>query len=90
MSDAPSVQMVAHYDDYNGIFEVELWEEGRGYILDLTQDASGRPTVRVRPRKHPMFTGLRTTGRVKTPESHPPPPNRIGANLIVANPSLPW
>ena len=40
LSDAPSVQMVAHYDDYNGIFEVQLWEEGRGYILDLTHEYS--------------------------------------------------
>lgn len=38
MNDAPSVRMVAHYDDYNGIFGVELWEQGRGYILDLTHE----------------------------------------------------
>ena len=38
MKGAPSVKMVAHYDDYNGTFEVELWEEGKGFILDLTHD----------------------------------------------------
>jgi hypothetical protein len=36
MGGAPSLKMVAHYDDYNGIFEVDLWEEGKGFILDLT------------------------------------------------------
>src|SRR5437016_13985655 len=30
--------MVAHYDDYNGMFEVDLWEEGKGFILDLTHE----------------------------------------------------
>ena len=38
MKGAPSVKMVAHYDDYNGTFEVELWEEGKGFILDLTHE----------------------------------------------------
>jgi len=28
----------AHYDDYNGMFEVDLWEEGKGFILDLTHE----------------------------------------------------
>ena len=38
MRGAPSVKMIAHYDDYNGIFEVNLWEEGKGFILDLTHE----------------------------------------------------
>jgi hypothetical protein len=36
MGGTPSLKMIAHYDDYNGIFEVDLWEEGKGFILDLT------------------------------------------------------
>lgn len=32
------MKMIAHYDDYNGIFEVDLWEEGKGFILDLTHE----------------------------------------------------
>ena len=38
MDDAPSVRMIADYDDYNGIFGVELWERGKGFILDLTYE----------------------------------------------------
>lgn len=38
MGGAPSLKMIAHYDDYNGVFEVDLWEEGRGFILDLTHE----------------------------------------------------
>jgi hypothetical protein len=38
MSGAPSVRMPAHYDDYNGDFEVELWAEGSGYTLVLTHE----------------------------------------------------
>jgi hypothetical protein len=30
--------MIAHCDDGNGIFEVDLWEEGKGFILDLTHE----------------------------------------------------
>jgi hypothetical protein len=30
--------MVAHYDDYNGMFEVDLWQDGKGFILDLTHE----------------------------------------------------
>jgi hypothetical protein len=30
------VKMIAHYDNYNGIFEVDLWEGGKELILDLT------------------------------------------------------
>ena len=35
MGGAPSLKMFAHYDS-NGIFEVDLWQEGKGFILDLT------------------------------------------------------
>ncbi len=38
MNDAPSLVMVAHYDDYIGSFEVDLWEAGRGFILDLSHE----------------------------------------------------
>jgi hypothetical protein len=38
MKGAPSMKMIAHYDDYKGIFEVDLWEEGKGFILDLTHE----------------------------------------------------
>jgi hypothetical protein len=38
MNGAPSMKMIGHYDDYNGIFEVDLWEEGKGFILDLTHE----------------------------------------------------
>ena len=34
---APSLKMFAHYDS-NGIFEVDLWQEGKGFILDLTHE----------------------------------------------------
>ena len=37
MGGAPSLKMVAHYDS-NGIFEVNLWQEGKGFILDLTHE----------------------------------------------------
>ena len=38
MRGAPSVKMPAHYDDRNGFFEVDLWEEGKEFILDLTHE----------------------------------------------------
>ena len=38
MRGAPSVKMIAHYYDYNGIFEVDLWEGGKGFILNLTHE----------------------------------------------------
>jgi len=34
MGGAATLKMVAHYDDYNGMFEVDLWQEGKGFILD--------------------------------------------------------
>jgi hypothetical protein len=36
MGGAPTLKMIAHYDDYNDRFEVDLWEEGKGFILDLS------------------------------------------------------
>jgi hypothetical protein len=38
MGGAPTLKMVAHYDDYNGMFEVDLWEGGKGFILDLAHE----------------------------------------------------
>ena len=38
MDDAPAVEMLANYDDYNGIFGVELWERGKNFVLDLTHE----------------------------------------------------
>jgi len=38
MSDAPAVGMIAHYDDYNWTFQVELWQSGKGFVLDLTHE----------------------------------------------------
>ena len=35
---APSKNMVALYDDYNGTFQVHLWDEGKGFILDLSHE----------------------------------------------------
>jgi hypothetical protein len=32
MGGAPSMKMIAHYDDYNEDFRVDLWEEGKGFI----------------------------------------------------------
>ncbi len=29
---APTIRMTALYDDYEGIFEVELWEKGKRFI----------------------------------------------------------
>jgi hypothetical protein len=29
---------VAHYGDYDGFFEVELWDEGKGFILELSHE----------------------------------------------------
>ena len=36
MRGAPSVKMIARYDDDNGTFEVDLWKKGKEFILDLT------------------------------------------------------
>jgi hypothetical protein len=35
MGGAPSTRMPAHYDDYYGLFEVDLWERGKGFIMEL-------------------------------------------------------
>jgi hypothetical protein len=37
MRGAPTVKMIAHYDDYKENFEVDLWEAGKGFILDLSR-----------------------------------------------------
>lgn len=38
MKGAPSVKMIARYDDYNESFAVNLWEEGKEFMLDLTHE----------------------------------------------------
>lgn len=38
MGGAPSMKMIAHYDDYYENFEVELWKEGKGFILHLDHE----------------------------------------------------
>ena len=32
------MKMIAHYDDYNKDFRVDLWEEGKGFILHLDHE----------------------------------------------------
>ena len=38
MKGAPSMKMIAHYDDYNEDFRVDLWEEGKGFTLHLDHE----------------------------------------------------
>jgi hypothetical protein len=38
MRGSPSINISAHSDDDSGIVEVDLWEEGKGFILDLTHE----------------------------------------------------
>ena len=38
MGGGPSMKMIAHYDDYYENFEVELWKEGKGFILHLDHE----------------------------------------------------
>src|SRR5215472_13487378 len=38
MGGAPSVKMIAHYDDYYENFEVDLWEQGKGFTLHLDHE----------------------------------------------------
>jgi hypothetical protein len=38
MGGAPSMKMLAHYDDYNEDFRVDLREEGKGFILHLDHE----------------------------------------------------
>jgi hypothetical protein len=38
MQGAASLQMVAHYDDYDDLFEVELWDQGKGFSLHLDHE----------------------------------------------------
>jgi hypothetical protein len=32
------MKMIAHYDDYNEDFRVDLWEESKGFILHLDHE----------------------------------------------------
>ena len=38
MGGAPSMKMIAHYDNYNEDFRVDLWEEGKRFILHLDHE----------------------------------------------------
>jgi len=38
MGGAPSMKMIAQYDDYYENFEVDLWELGTGFILHLDHE----------------------------------------------------
>jgi hypothetical protein len=38
MGGAPSMKMVAHYDDSNEDFRVDLWEASKGFILHLDHE----------------------------------------------------
>ena len=35
---APSTKMIAHYDNYCENFEVDSWERGKGFILNLDHE----------------------------------------------------
>ncbi len=35
---ALSTKLLATYDDYEGRFEVELWEKGKGFCMDIIHD----------------------------------------------------
>src|SRR6516165_8375067 len=38
MGRAPSIGMAAHYDDYYENFEVDLWEQDKGFTLHLEHE----------------------------------------------------
>jgi hypothetical protein len=38
MGGSPSLEMAAHYSDYDGHFEVDLWSRGRGFTLHLEHE----------------------------------------------------
>jgi hypothetical protein len=38
MGCAPSIGMTAHYDNYYENFEVDLWEQGKGFTLHLEHE----------------------------------------------------
>jgi hypothetical protein len=40
MGGTPSMKMIAHYDEYNEDFRVDLWEESKGFILHLEHEYS--------------------------------------------------
>jgi hypothetical protein len=55
MDNAPCTQMTAHYDEYEGRFEVELWKEGSGFLLDLTHE----PEYELDPqRREALVSGI--------------------------------
>jgi len=45
MGGAPSMKMIAHYDDYNEDFRVDLWEESEGFILHLDHEYGSGPAT---------------------------------------------
>lgn len=38
MGGASSLEMAAHYDDYDGLFEVDLWGPRKGFTLHLAHE----------------------------------------------------
>jgi hypothetical protein len=38
MQGDPSVRMVGHYEEYDGLFEVDLWEPRKGFSLHLDHE----------------------------------------------------
>lgn len=34
-NDSPTIEMPASYDDYYGEFKIDLWEEGKGFEIDI-------------------------------------------------------
>ena len=38
MGGAPSMKMIAYYEDYHEDFRVDLWEKGKGFILHLDHE----------------------------------------------------
>ena len=38
MGGTPSVKMIAHYEDYNEDFRVDLWKDGKWLILHLDRE----------------------------------------------------
>ncbi len=39
-NNCPTIGMIATYDDYDGTFEVDLWEKGKGFTLHLDHEYS--------------------------------------------------
>ena len=36
--DRPTIKMIASYDNYFGEFRIDLWEEGKGFELDIVYE----------------------------------------------------